>query len=65
MGKGKIERKTKREKKDFRLGGTQEERESKVLLPSRRHREYICARAKKEEAAQERKRRESSQEGAA
>ena len=31
MGKGKIERETKREKMDFRLGGTQEEGESKVL----------------------------------
>ena len=36
MGKGKIECETKREKKDFRLGGTQEEGESKVLLPLRR-----------------------------
>ena len=40
MGKGKIERETKRErakkKGDFRLGGTQEEGESNVLSPSRR-----------------------------
>ena len=36
MGKGKIEHETKREKIDFRLGGTQEEGESKVLPPSRR-----------------------------
>ena len=41
MGKGKIERETKRErekkkKRDFQLGGTQEEGESNVLSPSRR-----------------------------
>ena len=41
MGRGKVERETKREKSDFRLGRTQEERESKVLPPSRRHREYV------------------------
>ena len=31
MGRGKIKRETKREKIDFRLGGIQEEGESKVL----------------------------------
>ena len=31
MGRGKIKRETKREKTDFRLGGIQEEGESKVL----------------------------------
>ena len=36
MGRGKIERQTKREKMDFHLGGTQEEGESKVLPSSRR-----------------------------
>ena len=36
MGREKIERETKREKRDFRLGGMQEEIDSKVLLPSRR-----------------------------
>ena len=36
MGRGKIKRETKREKVDFCLGGTQEEGESKILLPSRR-----------------------------
>ena len=36
MGKGKIERETKREKVDFCLGGTQEDGESKILPPSRR-----------------------------
>ena len=42
MERGKIERETKREKKkDFCLGGTQEEGESKVLLPSR-HKESVC-----------------------
>ena len=39
MGRGKIEHETKREKRDFRLGGMQEDREesrggeSKVSLP--------------------------------
>ena len=33
---GKIECETKREKKDFCLGGTQEEGECKVLSPSGR-----------------------------
>ena len=33
MGRGKVEHETKREKNDFRLGGTQEETESKVQLP--------------------------------
>ena len=42
MRRGKIEHKTKREKIDFLLGGTQEEGESKVLLPSRRHKESMC-----------------------
>ena len=42
MRRGKIEHKTKREKMDFLLGGTQEEGESKVLLPSRRHKESMC-----------------------
>ena len=37
MGKRKIEHETKREKRDFRLGGTQEERESKVQLPRGSH----------------------------
>ena len=36
MGRGKIERETKKEKKDFRLGEMQEEGECKVLPPSRR-----------------------------
>ena len=36
MAREKIERETKREKIDFRLGGTQEEGECKVLPPSRR-----------------------------
>ena len=63
MGRGKIKREIKREKRDFHLGGMQEEGESKILPPLRRHR--VCARANKEEATQERKRKESSQEGAA
>ena len=36
MGRGKIKREIKREKRDFHLGGMQEEGESKVLPPSRR-----------------------------
>ena len=36
MGRGKIERETKREKVDFFVGGTQEEGESKILPPLRR-----------------------------
>ena len=36
MGRGKIECEMKREKRDFRLGGMQEEGDSKVLPPSRR-----------------------------
>ena len=36
MGRGKIERETKGEKINFRLGGTQKEGEYKVLPPSRR-----------------------------
>ena len=39
MGRGKIECETKRDKEDFRLGGTQEEADSKVLPPLRRHKE--------------------------
>ena len=58
MGKGKIERKTKKEKKDFCLGGTQEERERVRYCCLREETKRVCARAKKEEAAQERKRRE-------
>ena len=36
IGRGKIKRETKRKKKNFCLGGTQEEGESKVLSPLRR-----------------------------
>ena len=61
MGRGKIVRETKREKMDFRLGGMQEEGESKVLLPSRRHKESMC-KSKERGSAQEIKRKESSQE---
>jgi len=64
MGRGKIECKTKREKIDFRLGETQEEGESKVLPPLRRHKESIC-KSKEKGSAQESKRRESSPEEAA
>ena len=60
MGRGKIELETKREKKDFHLGGTQEEGESKVLPPSGRHKESTCK--SKERGRRLRKKRESSQE---
>ena len=36
MGRGKIKRETKREKRDFRLRGMKEEGESKILPLSRR-----------------------------
>ena len=42
MGRGKIKHETMREKMDFRLGGMQEERESKLLLPLRRYKESMC-----------------------
>ena len=61
MGRGKIVRETKREKMDFRLGGMQEQGESKVLLPSRRHKESMC-KSKERGRAQEIKRKESNQE---
>ena len=64
MGRGKIERKTKREKINFRLRETQEEGESKVLPPSRRHKKSIC-KSKERGSTQESKRRESSPEEAA
>ena len=64
MGRWKIECGTKREKMDFRLGGTQEEGESKVLPPSRRHKESMCK--SKESGSRTRiKRKESSEEEAA
>ena len=62
MGKGNIERKTKREKRDFRLGGTQEERESKVLLPSRRHREYVQEQRKRKPHKKEKEKRVAKKE---
>ena len=46
---------------DFHLGGTQEDREYKVLMPSRRHKESMC-KSKERGSAQEIKRKESSQE---
>ena len=62
MGKGNIQRKTKREKRDFRLGGTQEERESKVLLPSRRHREYVQEQRKRKPHKKEKEERVAKKE---
>ena len=54
MGRGKIEHETKREKRDFRLGGMQEDREesrggeSKVSLPLKEIISVcVCVKAKK------------------
>ena len=62
MGRGQIERETKREKMDFHLGGTREKGESKLLPPSRRHIDSMCK--SKERGSCTRKKRESSQEWA-
>ena len=48
---------------DFDLGGMQEEGESKVLLPLKRHKKSMCK--SKNRGSHTRKKRESSQEGAA
>ena len=48
MGRGKTECETKREKGDFCLGGTQEEADSKVLPPLRRHKESMCKSKERE-----------------
>ena len=58
MGRGKIKRETKREKMDFHLGGTQEERESKVLPPLRRHKESMCKSKEKGSRTRNKKKRE-------
>ena len=44
-------------KRDFHLGGTQKEGESKVLSPSKRHKENMCK--SKERGSYTRKKRES------
>ena len=44
-------------KRDFHLGGTQKEGESKVLPPSKRHKESMCK--SKERGSCTRKKRES------
>ena len=62
MGRGKVEHETKREKSDFRLGRTQEERESKVLPPSRRHREYVQDKRKRKPHKKEKEERASKRE---
>ena len=58
MGRGKIKRETKREKMDFCLGGMQEERESKVLPPSRRHKESMCKSKERGSHTRNKKKRE-------
>ena len=58
MGREKIERETKREKRDYRLGGTQEEGESKVLSPSRRHKESMCKSKERGSRIRKKKKRE-------
>ena len=58
MGRGKIKRETKREKMDFHLGGTQEEGESKVLPPLRRHKESMCKSKERGSRTRKKKKRE-------
>ena len=58
MGRGKIERETKREKNDFCLGGMQEEGESKVLPSSRRHKESMCKSKERGRCTRKKKKRE-------
>ena len=60
MGRGKIERETKKEKMDFRLGGTQEEGESKVLLPFSRHKEIMCKSKERGSRTRNKKKRKQS-----
>ena len=47
-------------KRDFHLGGTQKEGESKVLPPSKRHKESMCK--SKERGSRTRKKREHPRE---
>ena len=47
-------------KRDFHLGGTQKEGESKVLPPSKRHKESMCK--SKERGSCTRKKRETNKE---
>ena len=56
--RGKIERETKKEKMDFHLGGTQEDREYKVLMPSRRHKESMCKSKERGSHTRKKKKRE-------
>ena len=58
MGRGKIKCETKREKMDFHLGGTQEEGESKVLPPLRRHKESMCKSKERGSRTRKKKKRE-------
>ena len=58
MGRWKIKRETKREKMDFRLGGMQEEGESKVLPLSRRHKENMCKSKERGSRTKNKKKRE-------
>ena len=62
MGRGKIKCEIKREKRDFHLGGTQEEGESKVLPPLRRHREYVQEQIKRKPHKKEKKKRADKRE---
>ena len=57
MKRGQIEHETKREKRDFCLEGTQEEGESKVLLPLRRHKESMCNSKERESRTIKKKKR--------
>ena len=53
MGRGKIERETKREKQRFSLGRNARRTRVPAFEKTRR----VCARAKKEEASPERKKK--------
>ena len=58
MERGKIEHETKREKNVFCLRGMQEEGESKVLSPSRRHKESMSKSKERGSRIKKKKKRE-------
>ena len=60
MRRGKIERESKKEKRDFCLGGAQEEGENKVLPHSRRHKESMCKSKERGSRTRNKKKREQS-----
>ena len=62
MGRGKIKREIKREKRDFHLGGMQEEGESMILPPLRRHKEYVQEQIKRKPHKKEKEKRADKRE---